>query len=124
MTLRCGISGAVASDFDPTVGDAGLRFEDARRNCVLFGVPLLETFRFERDCLVRSAGDDCRSFRTLATEGDLDGDFGVWTRGGDRDSDLVKGVAGCGGADSGSSGACVMMGDKDGGGGLSLSMEG
>ena len=67
----------MAGDFGPVIGEAGLRFEDALRYCVLFGVPLLETLRLVRDCLVRSAGDGCRSLRALATEGDLEAVCGV-----------------------------------------------
>lgn len=116
-TLRCGVSGGIAADFCDVTGDAGLRFEDARRYCVLFGVLLRETFKFVCDFLVRSAGDWCFSLRALAAEGDLEIDFGVCARGGERDIELFRGTAGGGGADSESSGEWVTVGDKVGKGG-------
>jgi hypothetical protein len=55
-------------------GEAGFRFEEARRNC---GVVPLAVLRLETDLLADRAGEDCLSPRLeLAAEGDREGELG------------------------------------------------
>jgi hypothetical protein len=81
--------------FIVATGEAGFKFEEALRNWVLFGVFPRDTDKFDSDCLDRSEGEDCRSLRALATEGDLVGTLGDCDRVGERDLDLdFSGVVG------------------------------
>lgn len=121
-TLRCGASVAVEEDFGVPIGDAGFRLDEARRYCVLFGVPLLEVLRLESDCLVRSIGVECLSLRILATEGDLDMMRGDCARLGDLEIDF-RGVVGGRGVGSVLLVMCVTRGDSVGSG-CSPSIEG
>ncbi len=61
--------------FPFVVGKAGLRLEDARRNC---GVPPRAVLRLEADLLLIKMGVDCclSPRYELATEGDREGEFG------------------------------------------------